>query len=503
MAEKEEEYPLGTPQEHALICEKHKLMPIDFICEDCEEFVCTKCVKEDHKDHNWDTITTAATLKSRGLLKTLTKIEEEDIQQIDEKIEKASKQMEENKRRCETEESRIQRQYEAMAEKHDMIRKQQEKALRDKLASKNADLSKFRSSLEEKKKKVLQSVVSLKENSNTMTDIILLKTHRELTKALSYETNDVQTSEFLMRYECGDINEETLKSMMGQNIDYEHNIVKINSFQMGNKPIELLKAIDESTCLLSDDFVNLMHVNKRYSNHVKKGGKIKVNAIMFNANFNDMLLTENSEVYFTDVRNKFISCLSPSGSVSILFSTDPLVPGGICQTKDGGLLVTLTDTETDGYEPNSESRCLVRHVTLTGDVIHEYEYQEDSQTRLFTWPYIVQQNGNTDICVINQTSGCTRDLLILSHAGSLKSVYSGHQQEEKFVPTDLVCDPHCNIIVNEQQSSTIHLLSPEGQFLRYLLTENHLDSPTAISLKHSTLWIGDNNGCIKVFQYKF
>ena len=36
MANKEE-FPLGTPQEHAFMCEKHAFMPIDVTCEDCEE----------------------------------------------------------------------------------------------------------------------------------------------------------------------------------------------------------------------------------------------------------------------------------------------------------------------------------------------------------------------------------------------------------------------------------------------------------------------------------
>nr|XP_022322690.1 transcription intermediary factor 1-alpha-like [Crassostrea virginica] len=355
MAE-EEEYPFGTPQEHALICRKHNSMPIDFICEDCEEFVCTKCVKEDHKDHNWDTITTAATLKSRGLLKTLTKIEEEDIQEIDEKIEKVSIQMEENKKRCEQEVSRIQRQYDAMVGKLDKIRKQQEKALGDSLTSKNADLSQVRSGLEEKKKKVLQSVKSFRKNSSKMTDITLLKTHQDLTKLLSTKKIYTPLSEFSSRYECGDFSEETLKSMMGQNIDYE---------------------------------------------------KITLN---------------NS-----------ISCLSPSGSVSIPFSTDPLAPDGICQTQDGGLLVTLEDTETDIYQPKSHSRRLVRHVTLTGDIIREYEYQEDGQTRLFTWPSMVKQNANNDICVINWKNKTNGDLVILFNAGTLKSSTPARNRKGNFI----------------------------------------------------------------------
>lgn len=74
MAEKEEEENLlATPQEHALMCEKHYLMPIDITCEDCEDFICSACAKENHKEHNWQTIQTAASLKARGHLKSLRK----------------------------------------------------------------------------------------------------------------------------------------------------------------------------------------------------------------------------------------------------------------------------------------------------------------------------------------------------------------------------------------------------------------------------------------------
>ena len=174
------EYPLETPQEPILMCDKHALMPIDVTCEDCEEFICSKCVKEDHKDHDWIPIPTAATLRTRGLLKAMTKIEEKDIKQIDEKIQEASKQMDKNKKRCETEIERIQTHYDAISEKLEKMRQRHEKTLRDSLECKNADVSKVKSSLMERKKKVLQRVKSLKENSGTMTDIILLKTHREL-----------------------------------------------------------------------------------------------------------------------------------------------------------------------------------------------------------------------------------------------------------------------------------------------------------------------------------
>ena len=61
--------------------------------------------------------------------------------------------MEKNKNRCENEISRVHEYYEAILGKLDKIKKKHEKSLRDSLESKNADVRKDKSSLEEKKKK--------------------------------------------------------------------------------------------------------------------------------------------------------------------------------------------------------------------------------------------------------------------------------------------------------------------------------------------------------------
>ena len=493
MADKEEEFPLGTPQEHALMCEKHTLMPIDVTCEDCEAFICSKCAKEDHKDHDWITISTAATLRTRGLMKSLRKIEEEDIQKLDEKIQRASQQMEENKKRCENEVSKLQKHYDAIIEKLHKIKEKHEKILKENLECKNAEVRKDKSSLEKKKKSVLQGVQSMREKSGTMTDIILIKAHRELTKVLSTQVNAAQKFDFLLRHEGGDINIAVLESMIGHMFDVEQiTVTETDSFQWSDKPIFVIEAMNEDTCLVKQiEFPCVAQVNK-------SGKKEK----QFSVDVNDVCVTDNSEVYVTDRKNKSISRLSPSGTVSPVFSADPLLPIGICQTKEGGLLVTLRDTESDPYEPNSDSRRLVIHMTLTGDVIRKYEYQEDGQTRLFTWPMRVTQNSNTDICVINRTNKTTGELVIHSFSGSLKSVYPEQVQRKELHPIDVVCDSYSNIIVSELSNSSVHLLSPDGRFVRYLLTQNQVNKPLAMSLKKSTLCIGDAKGLIKVFQYK-
>ena len=107
--------------------------------------------------------------------------------------------------------------------------------------------------------------------------------------------------------------------------------------------------MNEDRCLLTNTtFQNVVQLNK-------SGKKEKQFSVC---------VTDNNDVYVSDVNNSSISRLSPSGSVSPVFSTAPLKPVGICQTKDVGLLITLRDTESDTYQPNSDSQRLVRHVTL-------------------------------------------------------------------------------------------------------------------------------------------
>ncbi|XP_062615093.1 uncharacterized protein LOC134276817 [Saccostrea cucullata] len=168
---------------------------------------------------------------------------------------------------------------------------------------------------------------------------------------------------------------------------------------------------------------------------------------------------------------KSISCLSPSGSVSTVISTDPLLPDGICQSVDGGLLVTLMGKESDRYKIVSHSRRLMRHITMTGDVIHEYEYQEDGE------------------------------LVILSPSGHIKSVYSGQNLKESLNPSDIVCDSLYNILVSDCNNKQIHLLNPDGEFLKFLLQENEVNSAYSLTLYKSTLWVGYTGGFVKVFEY--
>ena len=367
----------------------------------------------------------------------------------------ASQKMEGDKKRCEIEVFRLQEHFNAIVNKLDTIRKKHEKALRDSYNYINGG-----------------SI----QNDNAQGSI-------------GDETTDTEMFPYLLRYEAGDINEEALESMMGQTYDAEHiTVTETDSFTWSSKSIVVLEAIDEDTCLLSDkDLQSVVQV--------KKCGKEEIKLA---ENVNDLCRRDEKTV-FAVTKEKRIFVLLPAVPSVIICNTYPLEPLGICTTINGDLLVTLTEAKSNNYQTNSESRRLVRHVTLAGNVIHEYEYEADGQNRLFTAPYRVIQNGNTDICVINWTSDSTSELVILYFSGSLKSIYKGYSLNEEFFTTNVVCDSHSNIILCNATDSTIQLLSPEGEFMRYLLRENQVKKPTAMSLRNSALWYGDYRGLVKVF----
>ncbi|XP_052706278.1 uncharacterized protein LOC128181789 [Crassostrea angulata] len=491
MATRAPEYPLGSAQAHIPMCETHDLN-IDITCEDCDEFICSQCAKTDHKDHDWKTIPTAGSLRRRELKETLSRVKEEDVKEIDEKIKKASKQMEDNQKCCDSEVFKLQVHFDAIMSKLDEIRKSFEIEFREKLMRKNAEVIEKQKDLEKQSEKIKDLVKFLEEEHNNMSDYSLIDNLRDLTNLRSNTKCDFEKKDYSVRYRSGGVSSESLESIMGQMFDLDDiTVTETDSYQYGEECVSVLEAISRDTCVLRDVKSNYL---ERINIRNKKKEKI-------NIDINDVCITDNGDLYATDHRNKSIVRLAPSGSVSTVFNTTSLVPTGICQSTAGGLLVTLTDAESERGQVDSHNRRLARHVTLTGDVIREYEYQEDGQTRLFNEPTRIKQNGNTDICVMNKISMCGGELVILSASGSIKSVYRGENQESQFDPSDVVCDSHFNIIISDYSNSQVHLLSPDAEFMRYLLTENEVTCPCSMSLYKSTLWMGNAFGLLKVFQY--
>ncbi|XP_062573385.1 uncharacterized protein LOC134235276 [Saccostrea cucullata] len=480
-----EKYSLGSPLAPIVMCETHEL-PIDMICEDCDEFICAKCAKTDHREHDWNTIHTAATQRRRSLPVFLKKIKEEDLPRINEKVKKIPKQMTENKELCDAEIKKLQNYVEEIMARLIKIKKHHEQTIRDNLIEKNDQLIHVKSELEKKKKGIVDTVEFMEENISTISDYSLINNHRELRKMLSELRVHTTNCEHSVRFTRGVFNDDFVVSLVGKTLNLDYiTVTQTNSFEYGNASISLLEAFGEDQCYIKDTLSD-------YIDEINDKGEI-INGFIID--LYDLCTIGNSNIYVTNYSNYSID------AVSTVISTDPLIPRGICQSVDGGLLVTLKGKESDNYKLESHSRRVVRHITVTGDVIHEYEYQEDGITRLFKLPIGVTQHNNSDICVVNGTSNTTGELEIMSHSGQMKCVYRGQNLTENFDPTDVVCDSLCNILVTDLRNKQIHLLSPDGEFLKFLLTDEEVNHPYSLSLYKSKLWVGYNEGIVNLFRY--
>ena len=186
--------------------------------------------------------------------------------------------------------------------------------------------------------------------------------------------------------------------------------------------------------------------------------------------------------------------------MSDIVSTKPLHPTFISKTQTGDILVNLRDG-VDLYKLQPSSRRLMQRMTLTGRILRTYEFREDGTTRLFTLPGRTAENGNSDICATNRTSGYTGEMIVLRKDGRVRATYCG-QEGSEFDPTDIACDPKGRIIISDCKNKSLHLLKQDGTFLRYLLSDM-IDFPHVLALYQGNLWVGFDNGPVKVYKYVY
>ena len=82
-------------------------------------------------------------------------------------------------------------------------------------------------------------------------------------------------------------------------------------------------------------------------------------------------------------------------------------------------------------------------------------------------------------------------------------MYKGHDNE--FNPWGIACDTMCNIICINPFDKTVHLVSSEGAFVKYIFTRDTCitNYPSSVAFQNDTLWIGSDRGEIRVYKYRY
>lgn len=216
----------------------------------------------------------------------------------------------------------------------------------------------------------------------------------------------------------------------------------------------------------------------------------------------DFTITPSGSLYVTADDGKDVKLLNKDSNDFVkIIDTGPestlrLYTYGVCISKNGEILV--------GLFRKGESK-VVRFST-SGEILQTIQYHSDGKTHLFYHPmFLVENIVNGDICVNDFFSRLT----VVDKFGNLRFKYTGPKTDAKekkctfgYIQTDRLG----NILICDNDASTVHILDQDGNFLQYLLTsKNGLEKPVGMSIDNSdNLWIchGDqSNKHIMIIKY--
>ncbi|XP_013403180.1 uncharacterized protein LOC106168600 [Lingula anatina] len=117
-------------------------------------------------------------------------------------------------------------------------------------------------------------------------------------------------------------------------------------------------------------------------------------------------------------------------------------------------------------------------------------------------PWCITVNSVNDNIVISDLGHCVH---VLSPTGDHLYKYDGSREgSELSSPYGVCTDSYGHIFIADLDNNRIVALSPQGQFIRYIVTEDDgLESPTAVVINPATgqLVVGEYYGNVQTFQY--
>ena len=176
--------------------------------------------------------------------------------------------------------------------------------------------------------------------------------------------------------------------------------------------------------------------------------------------------------------------------VKTLFKTKTLFAGykgphGICSPANDRLLVSFP----------SEGKII--SYNFSGKVLREF-----SSPKLATPLNIAINPANRDICICDTLSVLSKGKVVVFDAyGNFKFEYFG---QNEIYPADICADRIGNILIADYVNDQVHILSQQGEFIRYLLSRSHsLYRPVWIDLDaDGYLWITEETSALRVVQYR-
>ena len=203
----------------------------------------------------------------------------------------------------------------------------------------------------------------------------------------------------------------------------------------------------------------------------------------------NVALTPSGKIAVIDKKSPEIKFFSLKGRLCRYWEGEFQDPCGIDCDKNGNVFVTdLRSRSIQMYTPKGTLLNLIS--------MHKGK-------ALFRFPYDIHALNNNLIIL---TDNWAHNLKIFNYVGELAAVYGkrGTENGQLLYPTEVCTDAHGNILVADHGNSRVHLLSPVGTFIRFLLTsEDGLHNPDTLALTNRGHFIiTQDRTVVKIFKYR-
>ncbi|KAK3102137.1 hypothetical protein FSP39_009077 [Pinctada imbricata] len=481
---------LHTFQFALKLCENHYKKELIVYCKTCQEKICSSCIKEDHSTHDWDMITDILREKKRSLPEECKEIRTTQLHGLKEELSRFDRKIEEEEACLKQTTSTLNVSRQSYIDEINRLFDHRIDKCGQKSESTIQIYKDKREGLKQKVEYLETMTTALDKDINTLPDHDILDMEKEmrdeLEKALSFSVDKYMCTQVFVP---GKMDVQALENMIG-----ELRSVSVEEMNDIDKDFHIISSIQA----VSETNAWVMFYEDNYPKLIDREGTVLKS--MKSPCIDDLIISNSGQFVLTNSLNQSLSVLTEVENAVRTWGTKPLHPTYISKTENDDILVTLRDGG-DLYNLTPTSRRVVQRMSLTGKVLHTYEFREDGKTRLFTWPTRTAENKNTDICVVNHLSKNSGELIVLHTDGRIRFTYKGGGLKFKeFSPRDVDCDDKCRILLTEKNNRAIHMLNAEGM---YLCTLCHYDksSPFTISLYGSNLWCGFLGRKVKVLKY--
>ena len=479
-------------------CSDHQHQEHSYFCKTCKKFVCTTCVKTDHKDHDWDIVSSVA--------KEYRKETPKRCREIKKKLQHYKDAFDGNGSAANTEDRN--KYMEALEERRAVIIQAVNKLIDETKQAVNKTADNRCTVLEGKRNKVGKIVEyvekmtnSLDQNIGAYSDHDVIEMEQELLKGVEKLDILCAQSSGPVLFSPGQVDIIAIEKMVGD----VHGVEKVGSKEDTDVSVEKIRTL----CVFDHRILAISPVADNQA-WVADGKTLSIKLV--NTSNDEIIkrilekrggfITLSNGDHIVIHHNNTVRRVTAGGNVSVIMNPSPFIPAIIHPTQTDDFMLSLwNDDLAIDYDLLPSSRRLVQLVAKSGKVLQTYEFREDGITRLFTYPNFATQNTNSDICITNLTGRHVGELIALYRDGRVRFIYNQKRPGVfNLFPTGLACDSQSRIIMADGYGF-LHLLRQDGQLLKYIATDI-TDLPLAIALRENTLWVGLHNGNVEVYRYE-